>query len=92
MVSFVSATLRKPQHRGSQRLRDVLLHLEMAGFDAAPRSLGIDEQRRRRNVLCWIDGETFTDRGWMHPYIGDPPDRSRPTPRAGADGCAGKGG
>jgi hypothetical protein len=54
-------------------MRDVLLHLERAGFDAAPRWLGFDE--RGRDVLTWIGGETFTDRGQMHPYIGDPPAR-----------------
>jgi hypothetical protein len=35
-----------------------------------PRWLGVDE--RGREVLTWIDGETFTDRSRMHPYIGDP--------------------
>jgi Ser/Thr protein kinase RdoA (MazF antagonist) len=53
--------------------RDVLLHLERSGFDRAPRWLGIDEQGRQ--VLSWIDGDTFTDRSQMHPYIGDPPAR-----------------
>lgn len=56
-------------------MRDVLLHLERAGFDSAPRWLGVDEQGR--DVLSWIEGETFTDRGRMHPYIGDPPVRIR---------------
>jgi Ser/Thr protein kinase RdoA (MazF antagonist) len=51
-------------------MREVLVHLERAGFDAAPRWLGVDEQRR--DVLTWIDGDTFTERGRMHPYIGDP--------------------
>jgi aminoglycoside phosphotransferase (APT) family kinase protein len=54
-------------------MRDVLVHLESVGFDAAPRWLGLDEQGR--DVLSWIDGETFTERGQMHPYIGDPPGR-----------------
>ena len=22
-------------------------------------------------ILTWIDGQTFTDRGQMHPYVGD---------------------
>src|SRR5207247_9406154 len=42
-------------------------------FDAARRWLGFDEQVR--DVLSWIDGETFTERGQLHPYIGDPPER-----------------
>ena len=66
-------TVRKPPHRGSQRMREVLQHLERAGFDAAPRWLGVDEQGR--DVLSWIEGETFTERGRMHPYIGEPPER-----------------
>jgi len=72
-VVRVGDTVRKPPHRNSQLVRDVLLHLERAGFDAAPRWLGADEQGR--DVLSWIDGETFTERGRMHPYIGDPPER-----------------
>jgi hypothetical protein len=51
----------------------VLQHLERAGFDAAPRWLGIDEQGR--DILTWIDGDTFVERGRMHPYIGEPPER-----------------
>jgi hypothetical protein len=69
----VGDTVRKPPHPRSQLVREVLLKLERAGFDAAPRWLGVDEQGR--DVLSWIEGETLTDRGRMHPYIGDPPDR-----------------
>jgi Ser/Thr protein kinase RdoA (MazF antagonist) len=54
-------------------MRDVLLQLERAGFDAAPHWLGVDEQGRE--ILSWIEGETFTERGQMHPYIGDPSER-----------------
>jgi len=72
-VVRVGDTVRRPPHRGSKLMRDVLQHLARAGFDTAPRWLGIDEQGR--DVLSWIDGETFTDRGRMHPYIGDPPVR-----------------
>jgi hypothetical protein len=71
-VVRVGDTVRRPRRTDSP-VRDVLLHLERAGFDAAPRWLGIDE--RGRDILTWIDGETFADRGRMHPYIGDPPDR-----------------
>jgi Ser/Thr protein kinase RdoA (MazF antagonist) len=28
-----------------------------------------------RDILSWIEGETFTERGRMHPYVGDPPQR-----------------
>jgi hypothetical protein len=46
--------------------------LERAGFNAAPRWLGADEQAR--DVLSWIDGETFTESGGCAPpkvdYVG----------------------
>jgi hypothetical protein len=72
-VVRVGDTVRRPSRFATQLMRDVLVHLERAGFDAAPRWLGYDEQGR--DVLSWIDGETFTERGQMHPYIGDPPGR-----------------
>jgi Ser/Thr protein kinase RdoA (MazF antagonist) len=72
-VVRVDDTVRRPPGRNADLMRDVLLHLERAGFDAAPRWLGIDEQGR--DILTWIDGETFTERGQMHPFIGDPPVR-----------------
>jgi Ser/Thr protein kinase RdoA (MazF antagonist) len=51
----------------------VLLRLERAGFDAAPRWLGVDEEGRE--ILSWIEGETFLERGQMHPFVGDPAQR-----------------
>lgn len=72
-VVRVGDTVRRPLRYASQLMRDVLVHLERAGFNAAPRWLGLDDQGR--NVLSWIDGETLTERGQMHPYIGDPPGR-----------------
>lgn len=50
-------------------MRDVLRHLERVGFDAAPRWLGIDQQGR--DILTWIEGDTFAERGRMHPYLDD---------------------
>jgi Ser/Thr protein kinase RdoA (MazF antagonist) len=72
-VVRVGDTVRRPPRNATQLMRDVLVHLERAGFDAAPRWLGFDEQGR--DVLSWIDGETLTERGQMHPYIGDPSGR-----------------
>jgi tRNA A-37 threonylcarbamoyl transferase component Bud32 len=72
-VVRVGDTVRRPPRPSSELTRDVLMHLERAGFDAAPRWLGFDEQGR--DILSWIDGETFIERGQMHPYIGDPPER-----------------
>jgi hypothetical protein len=72
-VVRVGDTVRRPSNNATQLMRDVLAHLERVGFDAAPRWLGIDDQGR--DVLSWIEGDTFTERGQMHPYIGDPPVR-----------------
>jgi hypothetical protein len=72
-VVRVGDTVRRPSGHATQLMRDVLVHLERVGFGAAPRWLGLDDQGR--DVLTWIDGETFTERGQMHPYIGDPPGR-----------------
>ncbi|MBA3844503.1 MAG: hypothetical protein H0X39_18115, partial [Actinobacteria bacterium] len=72
-VVRVGATVRRPSSSATSVVCDVLLHLERAGFGSAPRWLGIDEQGRE--ILSWIEGDTFTERGRMHPYIGDPPDR-----------------
>jgi Ser/Thr protein kinase RdoA (MazF antagonist) len=72
-VVRVGDTVRRPAGASTESVRDVLLHLERAGFDAAPRWLGTDE--RGREILSWIEGETPTERSRMHPYIGDPPDR-----------------
>jgi hypothetical protein len=72
-VVRVGDTVRRPAHANSRLIREVLWHLERSGFGAAPRWLGTDD--RGRDVLSWIEGETFAQRGRMHPYIGDPPDR-----------------
>jgi hypothetical protein len=72
-VVRVGNTVRRPPEHATGLARDVLIHLERAGFDAAPQWLGIDEHGR--DVVTWIEGETFTERGQMHPYIGDPPVR-----------------
>src|SRR4051812_5878470 len=63
-------TVRRPHNDMTQ---EVLVHLERAGFDAAPRWLGVDEQGR--DILTWIDGDPYPERGRLHPYIGDPPNR-----------------
>lgn len=62
--------MHRPAGPNPQLVREVLLHLERSGFDAAPRWLGVDEEGR--DVLSWIEGETFTERGRMHPFVGDP--------------------
>jgi len=58
-VVRVGDTVRRPPEHASQLMRDVLVHLEDVGFDAAPRWRGLDE--KGRDVLTFIEGETFAD-------------------------------
>ena len=69
-VVRVGDTVRRPPRPSAGLARDVLRRLERAGFDGAPRWLGVDEQGR--DVLGWIEGDTFTDRSRLHPHLGDP--------------------
>ena len=69
-VVRVGDTVRRSPRPSSGLVRDVLRRLERAGFDAAPRWLGVDEQGR--DVLGWIEGDTFTDRTRLHPFLGGP--------------------
>lgn len=69
----VGDTVRRPARYSTHLMRDALLHLERVGFDAAPRWQGVDEHNR--DILSWIEGETYTERSQMHPYIGEPPAR-----------------
>lgn len=69
----VGDTVRRPRGRTAKLMREVLVHLQQCGFEAAPRWLGVDHQGR--DILSWIDGETFARREQLHPYIGDPPVR-----------------
>lgn len=73
-VVRVGDTVRRPPSVATPLMRDVLLHLERAGFDAAPRWLGTDDHGR--DVLTWVDGDAFggAERNRLHPFIGDPPD------------------
>jgi aminoglycoside phosphotransferase (APT) family kinase protein len=58
-VVRVGDTVRRPPAHSTQLMRDVLVHLDAAGFDAAPRWLGFDDQGR--DVLTFLEGETFAD-------------------------------
>ncbi|MFF5260511.1 phosphotransferase [Actinomadura viridis] len=49
-------TVRRPYRSHSPAVHGLLRHLEMVGFDGAPRVLGVDEQGRE--VLSWVEGET----------------------------------
>lgn len=60
-VVRVGDTVRRSIDRWSPAVQLLLQHLEAAGFDGAPRFLGIDE--RGREVLSWVDGAAAT-RPW----------------------------
>jgi aminoglycoside phosphotransferase (APT) family kinase protein len=60
-VVRVGDTVRKPPEYATQLMRDVLVHLEQVGFDAASRWLGVDEQGR--DILSFVEGDTFSDCG-----------------------------
>ena len=51
----VGDTVRRAAGRYSAAVRALLLHLEAAGFDGAPRYLGADA--RGREVLSFVDGD-----------------------------------
>ena len=56
-VVRVGATVRRPLHARSGYVHEVLRHLEQAGFDGAPRFLGIDGQGRE--VLGYFQGDVL---------------------------------
>jgi hypothetical protein len=51
----VGDTVRRVAGASREAVRDLLLHLESVGFDAAPRHVGTDDQGRE--VLTWIEGD-----------------------------------
>jgi len=51
----VGDTVRRPTTPSSDAIRALLLHLEQAGFEGAPRYLGTDDQGRQ--VLSYIEGQ-----------------------------------
>ncbi|GIJ56889.1 phosphotransferase [Virgisporangium aurantiacum] len=64
----VGDTVRRTAGPWTPSVHALLRHLEAAGFDRAPRALGVDE--RGREVLSFLPGETVgTTRpwpGWVH--------------------------
>lgn len=64
-------------------MHEFLTHLARAGFDGAPRVLGLDDQQRE--VLTFIDGEVLADPTWQPgdpgPWPG-PPAEADPTTNA----------
>ncbi|MCW2901212.1 MAG: hypothetical protein JWO67_3477 [Streptosporangiaceae bacterium] len=49
-------TVRRPVRPHTAAVHGLLRHLEEAGFEGAPRALGVDD--RGREVLSWMPGET----------------------------------
>jgi hypothetical protein len=54
-VVRIGDTVRRPHQETSARVADYLRHLEAAGFDGAPRYLGVDAQGR--DVLTFLAGD-----------------------------------
>jgi Phosphotransferase enzyme family len=61
-VELRGAVVRRSPGRWSSSVRALLRHLEAAGFDPAPRFLGVDEQGRE--LLSYLPGEVPEPRGW----------------------------
>ncbi|HZC73997.1 MAG TPA: hypothetical protein VE442_25140 [Jatrophihabitans sp.] len=54
-VVRIGDTVRRPHQDSGERVAGYLRHVEAAGFDGAPRYLGVDAQGR--DVLTYLDGE-----------------------------------
>jgi Phosphotransferase enzyme family len=60
-VERIGDTVHRPVGPWTAAVHGLLRHLEVVGYDRAPRVLGFDEQGRE--VLTWIGGESGPD-GW----------------------------
>lgn len=58
-VVRIGDTVRRPRQATSGGVAEYLRHLEAAGFDRAPRYLGVDA--RGRDVLSYLDGDVPGD-------------------------------
>lgn len=67
-VVRAGGTVRKPVGEHSPLVHALLTHLEIVGFDGAPRFLGIDA--RGREVLTFIEGEVASSKP-RPPWIAD---------------------
>jgi hypothetical protein len=61
-VVRIGAAIRRPRRLTTPFVVSLLRHLERAGFDAAPRFLGVDESERI--ILSFIEGDVPEDIGW----------------------------
>jgi Ser/Thr protein kinase RdoA (MazF antagonist) len=55
VVARVGDTVRRPTGPWSAAMHALLRHLEAAGFEGAPRVLGVDEQSRE--ILSYVEGD-----------------------------------
>jgi phosphotransferase family enzyme len=53
-VVRIGQTVRRPAHRNTAAVQALLKHLEDAGFDGAPRALGVDDEGRE--MVSFIHG------------------------------------
>lgn len=63
-VVRVGDEIHRPRTQGAELVESFLLHLELVGFDASPRFLGIDESGRQ--VLTFVEGEVTIEPPWLH--------------------------
>lgn len=62
-VSRVGNTVRRPRRLGSSVVEELLVHLELVGFDGSPRLLGVDELGRQ--VLMFVEGDVVDRPVWF---------------------------
>lgn len=62
-ITRIGDTVHRPAERWTPAVHELLRYLEAVGFDATPRVLGID--RDRREVLSYVPGDSGA-RGWAH--------------------------
>jgi hypothetical protein len=67
--------VHRTQGPWSPTVHALLCHLEAAGFDGAPRFVGIDSQGRE--VLSFIEGEVLADPNWQFGRPGPSPEWAR---------------
>jgi len=63
----VDDEVRRPAQPWTATVHEVLRHLEGAGFDAAPRAIGFDDQGRER--LTFLPGETLDEHAPWSPWL-----------------------
>ena len=68
----IGDTVRRPTGPWTPTIHAYLRHLEQRGFAAAPRVLGIDDERRE--VLSYVEGVVASSSGWTRGHANRLPD------------------